>query len=266
MENTASYIELDQLPEKGSLVRDYYSISFIHGWDECPAKQAVSCLTKSEHAQPLDIGSCVHKFMENKYNPSEENYQEYIEMAHDIEDRYGQEGKKKLDEYIWSAINSQEYTGMKNAVSFETEKRFVKELSPFGVNLPVKMKGFVDRIDNFSNKKNIIDYKTSSSTVYRGDKYKDQLILYKWATNADDTYICFITPRGAKYYKQDFSMSDESRLVDKIFAVDIDLQKSNEKHCYKKKCGYYCKWCPLRAACQAQSAKLLEDYLEKNKR
>lgn len=249
-----------------SFLRDHYSASFINSWSECPAKTLVSNLPSNNIVPALEIGTAVHKLLEEKYSKDISN-EELLDKANklDIDPFFICEVK----DYLRAYFKIKDYEEMSIKPTYLTEDEIICDVSPIGVELPVKIKGYVDRIDLTEKGTYIIDYKTASRKPHE-DKYIDQMILYKWiveekyGVDVKGVYVASIFKQDPKYIKQNITLKKQSKLIDKIFSVDeevVDSLKNNNS--YIKRKGEHCRFCPIKDICDKEVSL---KYISKDKK
>lgn len=262
--NKREYIDAHELFENKELLgkykvtpsydRKHYSASFLKGWSQCPASLILGIFEEGE-SPALIIGNEVHRLLEEHYKEgltpeqtlAKVNDNKNIEFFHSC----------KVKEYLQSYFSIEEYKKLTNVV-YRTEEEIITKASPLGIELPVKMKSFIDRVDISDQGIFIIDYKTASRAP-SDDQYIGQMMIYKWVLEeewgvpVEDVYIASIYNPDPKYIKQDITLRKQSELIDKIFNIDKEVEESINKRCYNKKEGYWCKWCPLYGVCKDPS-------------
>lgn len=233
-----------------SFIGEYYSPSFISGFDTCPAKQLLSNLDKEDFVEPLVIGTCVHYLLEQRFlnGKISDRDLEYIDKRL----RNSSSLKEKVLAYYAAYFKIKD--DYKDYQSF-TEREIVNSPTPLGVDIP-KIKGIVDRIDISDTKTRVIDYKTSSRPA-TSDKYIDQLTIYKWiveeelGTEIDDVCAASLYTEDPKFLYPEITLKSQSQLVEKILKVDEEVSKSCEDNSYKVRKSYQCKFCKYLGRCMA---------------
>lgn len=234
-----------------SFIREHYSASFINSWIECPAKTFINNLPEQRIVPALEIGTAVHQLLEKKYSENIPN-DEILKMANKL----GIEPFFICDvkDYLKAYFKIKDYEDFTLTPAYLTEDEIICEPKPLGIELPVKIKGFIDRIDLTEKGTYIIDYKTASRKPYE-DKYIDQMIIYKWIVeekygiDVAGIYVASIFKQDPKYIKQNITLKKQSILIDKIFNVDEEVQESIKTKKYIKRKGDQCRYCPLKDKC-----------------
>ena len=254
--NNQDYLEAGELFESSLVLsksydREHYSPSFLKQWSQCPAKGILDIIFEKK-SPALEIGSKVHELLEDYYknNMTEEQLLELCKSENLNMEFFD---ACRVKEYIKSYLTIPDYINNLKDAQHLTEEQIVLDVSPMGVALPVKLKGIIDRID-IINGIYVVDYKTTSRRI-TNDMYLHQMIIYKWlveeriGSEIDGIYIAAIHKDSSEYIKQNISLTNQSKLIDKIFEIDEEVIDSIDTRCYKKKRGDHCKWCPLKDNC-----------------
>lgn len=233
-----------------SFTGEYYSPSFINGFDSCPTKQLLSSLDRRDFIEPLVIGTCVHYLLEKRFLNGEisDKDLEYVDKKLKNDPSLKEKALAYYNAYFKIKDDYSNYQSF-------TEREIVNSPEPLGVNIP-KIKGIVDRIDISDTKKRVVDYKTSSRPV-TSEKYIDQLTIYKWiveeelGTDIDDVCAASLYTEDPKFLYPEITLKSQSQLIEKILNVDEEVLKSRVSNSYKVKKGYHCKFCKYFDKCNA---------------
>lgn len=251
VENLKGEVVLDcDLSKRKSLVSrslrlDYFSPSFISAWDGCPARSVFDCLVPGERIAALDIGTAVHKLLEQKFQGQELDFTA-------AKDLVGEENYPTVVEYF-NSYKKIEDEGAKEGQHF-TERTITASVMPLGVDIGIPIKGVIDRLDISPSGVGIIDYKTSSSNPKK-ESYTDQVTIYKWLVEEDcgipvDTCRVIVLSKNPKVFDYDIDLVTQSRLIDKIVRIKGEVENSlNDGH-YKKCQSWKCKYCSHKTICE----------------
>lgn len=281
------FIEAPQTPEKGSLVGEYYSPSFIASWKECPAKTMLNYLSpRTQNNIYTSSGSAVHMFLEWFFTEFEEDIKQASKgtpnalTSYKVNvTRYG----NKLTEFVNECIENEKLTednipkmrarvndfvkdGLAltiptNISKIETEQEIIKPVTACGTTLPA-LKGIVDRADYLEDgKAYITDYKTSTKQLSLENmaKFRRQTLVYNWLINdgnpVSNVNIEYITNNGTHMYKLlPPTEEEQTSLVNDIVEVDTQVCECLKTGKYPKKDNWQCCgdfFCPFKGVCRS---------------
>lgn len=227
---------------------DYFSPSFMKGYDTNPALNLVQNFFEEQANDATAIGTAFHKVLEDYYLlPGEERNRDKLWELEPAAMREGMD-KSILDEYISGYYDIKDYLHPRSELDEKnlkcvTEHRgranlYVKRL---GYTLPCAVSYVADRIDYRDDDVVILDYKTGHPTeeavTFNG--YLGSMILYKWAMEQElnveinkGYLICPGNSASKKYLQLDYSLENEKLMAEKIDRFYKGFMRDNRSREY----------------------------------
>ena len=223
----------------------YFSPSFLKGYVTNPATALYGNFAKEEVNDATAIGTTVHKVLELYYKQpkKERNRDQLLKILNEVKPE-GQDDKTLLT-YINGYKESTDYlkSGALDDTALdcfcEYRGRTAVVIPKFNLSLPIPVSYVVDRIDVRDDKLYIIDYKTGYQSAKSAsfDGYLGSMILYKWVVEQDFSMEVaggYLMAPGnkEKYLPLDFSLVNESKMVDQVFNFYEKFKKDTETRIY----------------------------------
>ena len=224
----------------------YFSPSFMKGYMTNPATSLYGNFAKEEVNDATAIGTTVHKILELYYkmDRKDRDRQKLDELLTKVLPK-GQD-EKTVQKYIDGYKDSKDYLDKDKELDdtkldcfCEYRGRANVYIPKFDVSLPIPVSYVVDRIDVRGDKLYIIDYKTGHQTAKSAsfDGYLTSMILYKWVVEQDFSMPVkggyLLAPGNTdKYLKLDFSLVNESKVVDQVLSFYEQFKQDTASRIY----------------------------------
>lgn len=220
----------------------YFSPSFMKSYMTNPAATVLAIASEEDKNDATAIGSTVHKIFEKYYQQDKQNRDQsqldellketIVEGQDEKKIRSYVDGYKNIDDYLDpdKKLNDSELDCW-----CEYRGKTQVYIPKFNVQLPLPISYVVDRIDLRNDKLYILDYKTGYQTAKSAtfDGYLSSMILYKWVIEQDfgmqvDKGYLIAPGNKDKYIPLDYSLTNESKVVDQVFTFYEVFKKNME--------------------------------------
>ena len=224
----------------------YFSPSFMKSYMENPMNTIFNSVSSEGVNDATAIGTTYHKIMEDYYSlPKEERNREVLDKLEKDLTPFGMD-QKRLHQYVEGYKDIKDYLNEDSELDdtnldcfCEYKGKTQVYIPKFDITLPIPLSYIVDRIDVRDGKLYILDYKTGRQGRHSAtfDGYLGSMILYKWVIEQDfgmevDKGYLIAPHLDNKYIELDYSLVNESKLVDDFYDFYEQFKKDTETRVY----------------------------------